>query len=70
MGVKYEINFDATNTKGEVVQNIILIAGPFYPDEVPVCKTNLALQRFCVEYARLVGVHCSFADIHFIREVG
>lgn len=44
---KYEINFDATNTKGEIVSNITFSAGPFYPEDVPLHRNNLALKRFC-----------------------
>lgn len=67
--MKYEIRFEAANTKGEAVQDITFTAGPFWPDEKPLDRANLALQRFCVEYARLIGVRCSFAEIHSIREV-
>lgn len=65
----YEIRFNATNTKGEVVHEIQFTAGPFYPENKPLSSKSLALQRFCVEYARLIGVSCSFAEICSICEV-
>lgn len=63
------INFDAIKTSGEVVADITFEISPFYPEENPVAIGDLRLQRLCVEYARLIGYKCSFADIHDISEV-
>lgn len=68
--IRYAINFDATTTNGEVVQNITFIAGPFFLSETTpaISGASLALQRFCVEYARLIGLRCSYAVIKSIQE--
>lgn len=68
MEINYKINFDATNSKGDIVANITFEVGPFYPEEKPINRSVLALQRLCVEYARLIGIKCSFADIISIQK--
>lgn len=64
----YEINFIALTTKGENVKTLTIRAGQFSPEH-PFDKNTLALQRFCVEFARLNGASCSFAEIISIKEI-
>lgn len=65
MNVK--INFDALTTKGEIVANITFTIGPVYPELHPITKNTASLQRLCVEYARTIGVKCSFAEIYMME---
>ena len=62
--MKHEINFDALTTNGEIVTNLTMKIEPF---DIK-CNKPMALQRLCVEYARLMGFKCSFAKIrHILR---
>jgi hypothetical protein len=63
---KYEINFDAITTKDEVVGNLTLPIN--LPDNRCIERKPQALQRLCVEYARLNNIACSFANIISIKE--
>ena len=56
----YDITFNALTTRGEVVGNLsfsITTSVPLNLDK------GMSAERFCVEYARLTGVKCSFANI-------
>ena len=59
----YQIDFNALSATGECVKKLYLTV-PFA--DVKVLKSEkkkLVLERFCVEYARLNGVKCSYAEI-------
>ena len=58
--MEYTISFNALNTKGDVVGS-----GSFSittPQPLDLTKAG-SLERFCVEYARLTGIKCSFAQV-------
>ena len=61
----YDITFNALTTRGEVVGNLSFsITTP-----VPLnLDKGMSVERFCVEYARLTGVKCSFANITDFRK--
>ena len=58
---EYKIKFDALNIHGEVLKTLTLQI------KLPVTeyknKKLRALQRLCVEYARLNDVSCSYSHI-------
>ena len=67
--MNYQIVFDALTTHGAVVDTLTLIVGPITEEQLLAKQKQLALQRFCVEYARLLGVRCSFVHICTISSV-
>ena len=62
----YEINFDAVTTMGGVVGNLTLKIN--LPNEECLSIKEMAFHRLCVEYARVCGVACSYADIKSVKE--
>lgn len=62
----FEIEFDAITTKDEIVGSLTLKIA--LPDEMCMVNKPQALNRLCVEYARLNNVSCSFANINSIKE--
>lgn len=63
--MKYEIQFNALNTKGDVVGS-----GSFTittSQRLDLSTKPMSLDRLCVEYARLTGVKCSFSEITYIE---
>ena len=68
----YRVTFNALNTRLTVQASFEMDVGPFNPEnpnEPRLAVGDLRLQRLCVEYARLRGVRCSYADIKSIDEV-
>lgn len=60
----YCITFNAQSATGERLKNLSVTVGPFATVEVLKNeKKKLVLERFCVEYARLNDVKCSYAEI-------
>lgn len=62
--MKYEINFTALTINGDVVGS-----GSFTittPQPLDLAKTG-SVERFCVEYARLTGIKCSFAQVTILK---
>ena len=64
---EYLINYEALKTTGECVG--ILELKIKLPDTAFTKEKEQALQRLCVEYARLHNVKCSFVRITSISEV-
>lgn len=59
--MEYKIIFNAMNTKGEVVGTAKFTINTEKP--MAIHNKMMCFQRMCVEYARLIGISCSFADI-------
>jgi len=57
----YEIRFNALNTKGDVVGSATFSITT--SQLLDLGHKPKAFQRLCVEYARLIGISCSFAEI-------
>ena len=58
--MEYTISFVALKTTGEVVGTRSFTI----TTDQPLDQTKrMSLERFCVEYARLTGLKCSFVDI-------
>lgn len=64
--MKYEISFLALNSKGEVVGTRTFCITS--SDRLDLPAKNTCLLRLCVEYARLTGIKCSFAELLDIDE--
>lgn len=64
--MKYEISFNALNTKGGVVGSATFLITT--STKLDLKHKEAAFQRMCVEYARLIGISCSFAEIIDIDE--
>lgn len=64
--MKYEITFNALNTKGEVMgARTFCITSS---ERLDIEGKTACLLRLCVEYARLTGIRCSLAEITDIDE--
>ena len=61
----YEIRFNALNIDGNTVGSCSFSITT--PNLLNLTKT-MCLERFCVEYARLNNIKCSFAKIIEIKE--
>lgn len=60
----YEIKFNALNINGDVVgSGCFNITTPIPLD----LSKYLSLERFCVEYAKLTGIKCSFAQCTILK---
>lgn len=64
--MKYEISFNALNTAGDVVGSATFCITTSQPLDLK--HKALGFQRMCVEYARLIGISCSFAEITDVDE--
>ena len=64
--MKYEISFNALNIAGDVVGSATFCITS--SAKLDLAKKPLAFQRLCVEYARLIGISCSFAEITDVDE--
>ena len=58
----YEIKFTALNTRGDTVGSGHFSITTPQPLDLTKCGS---IERFCVEYARLTGIKCSFARTNF-----
>lgn len=58
----YEIKFTALNTRGDTVGSGSFSITTPQPLDLTKCGS---VERFCVEYARLTGIKCSFARTNF-----
>jgi hypothetical protein len=63
----YRISFSALTTSGEYVGTRHFTLETSYP--LNVDGKYLCLERMCVEYARLTGLKCSFAQIYEVKEI-
>ena len=63
----YQISFKAYKSSGELVREMVIIAGPF-EEQAKVHICFLPLQRMCLEFARVNGVSCSYVEITDISE--
>lgn len=61
--MEYTISFEALKTTGEVVGARNFTITTDYPLNLFDEKKALSLDRFCLEYARLTGLKCSYVDI-------
>ena len=61
MTYTYEITFNALNTKGETVGTATFSITTDH--QLDTGHKPLAFQRLCVEYARMIGISCSFAEV-------
>lgn len=64
--MKYEITFIAMTTKGDVVGTRTFCITS--SERLDIKGKTASLLRLCVEYARLTGIKCSFAEIIDIDE--
>lgn len=64
--MKYEISFNALTTYGRVVGSATFCITTSQPLQID--KKYACFQRMCVEYARLIGISCSFAEITDVDE--
>ena len=61
----YEIKFKALTTNGDVVgSGSFNITTPIPLDLIK----HTSIERFCVEYARLTGIECSYAQIMILEK--
>ena len=65
--MNYKISFNALNIKGDVVGSATFTITTDKP--LQIHKKEACFQRMCVEYARLIGISCSFADIGSVESV-
>lgn len=62
--MEYTINFNALTTRGDMVGS-----GSFTittPQPLDLTK-QMSVERLCVEYARLTGIKCSFAQVTILK---
>lgn len=59
--MNYKINFNALTAVGDVVGSATLTITTNQP--LLIQKKSPCFHRMCVEYARLIGISCSFAEI-------
>ena len=64
--MKYEISFNALNIQGTIVGTATFCITTSLPLDIK--HKAMAFQRMCVEYARLIGISCSFAEITDVDE--
>ena len=64
--MKYEISFNALNTDGDVVGSATFCITT--STKLDLEHKPRAFRRMCVEYARLIGISCSYAEITDIDE--
>lgn len=62
----YKISFNASTTAGDVVGTATLTVITDKPLQIQ--KKSACFHRMCVEYARLIGISCSFAEILSVEE--
>ena len=63
--MEYKINFNALNAAGDVVGSATFSIITDKP--LSIHKKQMCFQRLCVEYARLIGIPCSFAEIESVE---
>lgn len=64
--MKYEISFNALNSAGDVVGSATFCITT--SRKMDLKHKDLGFKRLCVEYARLIGISCSFAEITDVDE--
>ena len=64
--MKYEISFKALNSAGAVVGSATFLITT--STKLDLKHKDAAFHRMCVEYARLIGISCSFVEIIDIDE--
>lgn len=57
----YKISFNASTTAGDVVGSATFSITTDKPLQIQ--KKSACFHRMCVEYARLIGIPCSYAEI-------
>lgn len=62
----YDISFNALTTDGDVVGMATFQITALVPLDLE--HKSMAFRRMCVEYARLIGISCSFAEIIDVDE--
>ncbi len=62
--MEYKISFNALTTSGEVVGTATFNLNTEKP--LQIHKKEACFRRMCVEYARLIGISCSDADILYV----
>lgn len=63
--MKYDITFNALTADGEVVGTATFQI--ITPDPMDLKGKPLAFERMCVDFARLIGISCSYAEIAEVK---